>query len=121
MKTVHTMISLPESDVMTIREGSLLRIFFGFTPHVDLEGSNADLYDCTNVDLEGSSYSDIVNAIMVDKYPSDKVQAILLNYQDATDMGSDMTDNKRAEYIAEYNNLQAYRRYAKEIAHTVTD
>lgn len=119
MKTVHTMRSLPESDVHIIREGSLMRLFFGFTPFVPVEGEATDLYNCNNIDVQGGSYADIVNAIMVDKYPSDKIQAVLLNYQESTDATSDITDEKRAGYINEYNDMQAYRKYAKQIAQIV--
>ena len=116
MKTIQTMQSLPESDMMIIREGSLLRLFFGFTPFIPIEGEAKDLYNCENIDVQGSSYASIVNAIMVDKYPSDKVQAVLLNYQDALDSTSEITEEKRAEYIKEYNDMQDYRKFAKEIA-----
>ena len=106
------MQSLPESDMMIIREGSLLRLFFGFTPFIPIEGEAKGLYNCENIDVQGSSYASIVNAIMVDKYPSDKVQAIILNFQDAVNA----TEEKRAEYIKEYNDMQDYRKFAKEIA-----
>ena len=110
------MLEVPTSDIMIIREGNLLRLFFGFTPFIPIEGEAKDLYNCENIDVQGRSYSAIVNAIIVDKYPSDKVQAVLLNYQDALDATSEITDEKRAEYIDEYNDMQAYRKFAKEIA-----
>ena len=116
MKTIQTMLEVPTSDIMIIREGNLLRLFFGFTPFIPIKGEAKDLYNCENIDVQGSSYASIVNAIMVDKYPSDKVQAVLLNYQDALNATAEMTDEKRAEYIAEYNDMQDYRKFAKEIA-----
>lgn len=123
MKATQSISVLPENGVLVIKEGTMNRLFFDFTPHVSVneEENPSNLYDCQNVDVQGSSYEAIVNAIMVDKYQSDKVQAVLLNYQDACDAGSDITDEKRAEYIAEYNNMQSFRKYAKTIAHTVTD
>ena len=121
MKATHTLSEVPANGVLVIKEGMMNRLFFGFTPHVNPneEEETTNLYDCENIDVKGSSYSAIVNAIMVDRYPSDKVQAVLLNYQDALDATSEITDEKRAEYLAEYNEMQAYRKYAKSIAQTV--
>ena len=78
-------------------------------------GSNGNYAQYTSEKL----YGDVVNAIIVDRYPADARDAVMANYEDAKDEDSDLTADKRAEYIAEYKALQAWRRRAKEVAGTV--
>lgn len=56
------------------------------------------------------TYDSVVQAIVEDAYPSDKMQAIVNNYQH---------DSSNEEYLAEYNEMQEWRIYAKDIARAV--
>jgi hypothetical protein len=110
--------NLPTLNV--IKEGTLLRIFFDYedVPVADEDG-DVKKYICENVDVEGLSYAEIVSALIRSKYEQNSVEAIIANYEMAKDATSDLTDEKRAEYIAEYNDYQAFRVRAKEIANNV--
>lgn len=101
-------------------EGSLLRISFDFekvTTTIDEETSDSLQFE--NVDVSGRSYPDIVSAIITDRYPSDQKDAIISNYAEANDSTSDLTDDKRAEHLAQYKDFQDWRKHAKEIATAV--
>jgi len=64
-------------------------------------------------------YNTLVAAIITSRYSSSDVEAIMLNNLEASDAESELTDEKRAEYISEYNALQEWRKHAKEIAKTI--
>lgn len=104
--------------VRVVREGSTVRVFFDYTTvtRKDAEGNDVTSLACENVDAEGSGYGDIVNAVVRDRYPSDRYEAVMANHQDAEDAESPLTDEKRAEYRAEYEAFRAWRRRAKEVA-----
>ena len=54
---------LPTMNV--IKEGSLLRIFFDYQDiPVTEEDGDIQKYVCENVDVEGTSYADIVSALI---------------------------------------------------------
>jgi hypothetical protein len=110
--------TLPTMNV--IKEGTLLRIFFDYedVPVADEDG-DVKKYICENVDVEGRSYAEIVSALIRSKYEQSKVESIIANHEMAKDTTSNLTDAKRAEYIAEYNDYQAFRVRAKEIANNV--
>jgi hypothetical protein len=110
--------NLPTLNV--IKEGTLLRIFFDYedAPVTDEDG-DVKKYICENVDVEGRSYAEIVSALIHSRYSQDSVEAIIANYEIAKNSESDITDTKRAEYIEEYNDYQAFRVRAKEIANNV--
>lgn len=130
MKCNYQFSSVPESGVIAVVEGALLRLFFDITeaPKARAKGKTADddgepgepdipVYDCIQVDVKsGRSYADIVGAIVNDRYSADDVQAILANHSEANDGDSDLADDKREEYMAEYAEFQQWRRHAKEIA-----
>lgn len=115
----------PSDNVMTNQEGNLLRVYFDFHKEEvkDNEGNVVNdpvQFSCQQVDVVGRhGYGEIVNAIMNDKYTPDQVQAIMFNHELAKDEESDITEEKRTEYIAEYQALQQYRAHAKEIASLV--
>lgn len=120
MKASYQLQTVPPSGVKVTIEGMLVRLLFDIvaaTPVV-MEGEEApdDLYDCESVDSIGRGYDDIVNAIINDRYPSDKVQAVMANYSAAQDPESELTAEKRAEYLEEYRTYQAWRTHAKEVA-----
>ena len=52
-------------------------------------------------------YSGIIDAIITYKYPNDKMQSIINNY---------LLDPTDEETIKEFNEMQAWRKEAKEIA-----
>lgn len=113
----------PSDNVMTEVEGNLLRVYFDFQKeeHKEDDAPDApDQFSCQQVDVVGRhGYGEIVNAIMNDKYTPDQVQAIMFNHELAKDEESDITEEKRTEYISEYQALQQYRAHAKEIASLV--
>ena len=120
MKAVYHLLTVPQSGVRVTIEGMLVRLLFDITPAtlVIQEGEEAptDLYDCESVDAVGRGHDDIVSAIINDRYPSDKVQAVMANFANAQDQNSDLTQAKREEYLAEYAAYQAWRAHAKQIA-----
>jgi L-lactate utilization protein LutB len=61
----------------------------------------------------GTELLDIVAGIVKDRYPYDKMEAVLMNYLN--------TDSeKREQHISEYNEMQEWRAKAKEIAKQVS-
>lgn len=68
---------------------------------------------CTmeNVDVFGTrTYDGIVNAIVCDHYPADKMQAIINNY---------LLESESKEHQAEFAEMQAWRAKAKRVAKEV--
>lgn len=110
----------PTSGVKVTIEGSLTRLLFDFTKAepVVQEGETApdDLFNCESVDVNGRSKADIVSAIVNDRYSADQFQAILANYSMAMNENADLTDEKREEYLGEYEAFQEWRLHAKQIA-----
>lgn len=53
------------------------------------------------------NYSGIVDALVQYKYPIDKMQAVINNY---------LLEPENEEYIRAFNEMQAWRKEAKEIA-----
>lgn len=103
-----------------IREGNKLRLFFGFEPvEVEYSGETTTKYRGTNVDIEGDhSYGTLVSAIIRDKYPDDKRDAIFANRELVKD---NPEHEKAAIYLAEYEAFQEYRLYAKSVAQSVIE
>jgi len=117
MKASYQMTELPQSGVSATVEGAILRLLFDFSQAEPAEGEETtDIYNCESVDVNGRTYGDIVAAIVNDRYSADDVQAIIANYAEALDSSSEITAEKRAEYLAEYEDYQAWRKHAKEIA-----
>ena len=114
------MVSLPQKGIEVILEGNLTRLFFDFEkaelPVMEGETAPDDIYECESVDVKGRSYSDMVSGIINDRYPADRYQAVMANYENAKDENSEITAEKRAEYLAEYAAYQDWRSHAKEIA-----
>lgn len=120
MKASYQMTELPQSGVQVTVEGAILRLLFDFSQATPAEGEvTTNIYNCESVDVNGRTYGDIVSAIVNDRYSADEVQAIMANYAEALDGSSDITAEKRAEYLAEYEDYQTWRKHAKEVAHTV--
>lgn len=122
---------VPESGIICREEGTILRVYFDIKPHVPVVSEDepeshqvieaAPLYVCENVDVEGRTYSDVVSAIVNDRYSADDVQALQANYIEAKDPDSELEDEKREEYLTEYSDFQSWRKHAKEIASAVVE
>ena len=120
----------PAEGIKVVVEGNLLRLYFGYTKveataastddgsTVKNENSMDASYSAENIDIEGGvrDYAAITAAIVNDMYDLNDVQAILANKAFADDAKSAITDDKRKEYLSEYNSYQEYRAMAKEIA-----
>lgn len=112
---------LPASAVV-IREGLVTCVFFDHHKiERTIDDETVEMVECENVDINGTGYADIVNGIVTDRYPDDKFQAVMANYADATSEDSTLSDEKKAEYISEYNDFQAWRKRAKEVANEVVE
>ena len=74
---------------------------------------------CESIDVDSRNYDRIVAAIVTDHYSSDAYQALIANYQMAKDPEAEISEEKRSEYIQEYESFQAWRAHAKEVAHIV--
>jgi len=111
---------LPANGVRVILEGALVRIQFDFEAAATVaeEGREApdDLFDCESVDCFSRRKSDIISAIVNERFNNDQVQAIIANYEEAKDPESEISAEKREEHLAEYAAFQAWRKRAKEIA-----
>lgn len=80
-------------------------------------------YNSVTISTLGLTYDNIVSTIMNTLYPSDKVQALTANYNEARD-DEELSEEKRKEYMDEYHAYQAKRKeiktLAKEIMQEVT-
>lgn len=133
MKIQCTMAVLPKDNVKVSIYGNYLQVAYDFvrieqkeeaseSMHMAVENSCQGEY----IELRGGirSYDAIASAIIEDKYPSDKMDAIRLNFELAqnSDVASiSLADSKREEYIAEYKAMQEWRIHAKEIARKAVD
>lgn len=118
MRTLQQISAIPECGVVAVQEGNLTRIFFDFTDseHREEEEIPADIKACESIDVKGRSYGEIISAIINDHYSADENQALQANHELAKDPDSEISDEKRAEYLAEYAAYQNWRTHAKEIA-----
>lgn len=68
-----------------------------------------DLYKWEQVSIPYGrfDYSGVVDALVQFKYPIDKMQAVINNY---------LLEPENQEYIIAFNEMQAWRKEAKEIA-----
>lgn len=122
---------VPESGIICLEEGAILRVYFDIKPHVPVVSENepetlqetdtAPLFVCEVVDVEGRTYADVVSAIVNDRYSADDVQALQANFIEAKDPESLLEDEKREEYLTEYTDFQSLRKHAKEIASAVVE
>lgn len=58
------------------------------------------------------NYSGIVDALVQHKYPIDKMQAVINNY---------LLEPENEEFVTAFNEMQAWRKEAKEIAKQALD
>lgn len=120
MKSIKSLSELPINGYIANREGNVLRMFFSFEKQEsnDMDGTPIinNNYWCRSVDTIDISYGGIVDAIITDIYPLSSQYAILANKNVADDATSDITEEKRNNYINEYNIFQSYRFFAKDLA-----
>lgn len=128
MKMMCNMAKLPKEGVNILLEGNFLQVSYDFEAIEKPEEEDADSGDMRivpkdayvgeYVELRGGErgYDAIISAIVEDKYPTDKMDAVRLNYELAKDDTISISDEKRAEYLAEYKTMQEWRIHAKEIA-----
>ena len=131
MKCNYEFQAIPESGIIAYPEGDIIRIFFDITPALSAmtesdsaigeDTGSPQTYDCNQIDVHGRTYSDIVSAIISDKYSNDDVQAIIANYTEVMDENSEIPDEKRNEYLDEYSAYQQWRKHAKAIAAEVLE
>lgn len=121
MRTQKQITVIPESGVEVILEGVLTRIYFDFRDPdpVGEEPLPEGIKVCESIDVDSRNYDRIVAAIVTDHYSSDAYQALIANYQMAKDPEAEISEEKRSEYIQEYEDFQAWRAHAKEVAHIV--
>nr|DAT01163.1 MAG TPA: hypothetical protein [Caudoviricetes sp.] len=107
---------VPEGVQVTV-EGSLVRLFFDYAKNeITVEGEKREQLVCENVNATGRTYEELVSAIVTDRYSADRREAVFANYEEAKDEASELTEVKRAEYLKEYSDFQAWRKRAKEVA-----
>ena len=129
MEALEQFPNVPDSGIVIRQEGGVVRLFFDIAPAPEMpteEGETTsgpgDLSECYNVDVPvPANYGNIIAAIVNDKYSADDTQALISNFTEARVEDSDMSHEKREEYIAEWNEFQAWRVKAKEIATAVTN
>ena len=131
MKIQCTMAVLPKDNVKVSVYGNYLQVAYDF---VRIEQKEEDASESMHMVVENSclgeyielrggirSYDAIASAIIEDKYPSDKMDAIRFNFELAqnSDVASiSLADSQREEYIAEDKSRQGWRIHAKDIAAT---
>ena len=87
----------------------------------DTEGKPVTNYRSLYVQVTALNYNDLVAAIIQSRYTSSDIEAIMLNNMAAIGSTETLTTEKRAEYVEEYTQLQAWRAHAKEVAHEVCE
>lgn len=117
MKVNQVLENVPSNGIIVREEGDIVRVFF------DIEKQKAEISKngevivpdgmCTmeNVDVFGTrTYDGIVNAIICDHYPADKMQAIINNH---------LLESESKEHQEEFAEMQAWRAKAKSVAKVV--
>ena len=121
MKSISDTQPHPINDVEIKVEKSLIINFNHTTEEVTIEDNEPHTqYVSECVYVRGNrGYGDIVSAIVKDRYSDDDSSAIMANHAACLDVPSTLTDEKIAEYTAEYNKFQEWRARAKEVAKEV--
>ena len=82
----------------------------------DIEGNTVTSYRSLYVQVKSISYADVISTIIQSRYSDSEITAIVMNNMQANDINSEISQDKRKEYISEYAELQSWRKHAKEIA-----
>lgn len=117
MKVFEVLEVVPKSGIIVREEGDIIRVFFDIEKQKAETSKSGDvivpdgMYMMENVDVCGArTYDSIVNAIVCDRYPADKMQAIINNH---------LLEGESKEHEAEFAEMQAWRVKAKSVAKEV--
>lgn len=117
MKVNQVLENVPSNGIIVREEGDIVRVFFDIEKLKAETSKNGEVIVpdgmCTmeNVDVFGTrTYDGIVNAIVCDHYPADKMQAIINNH---------LLESESKEHEAEFAEMQAWRVKAKRVAKEV--
>lgn len=117
MKVNQVLENVPSNGIIVREEGDIVRVFFDIEKLKAETSKNGEVIVpdgmCTmeNVDVFGTrTYDGIVNAIVCDHYPADKMQAIINNH---------LLESESKEHQAEFAEMQAWRVKAKRVAKEV--
>ena len=86
----------------------------------DIEGNTVTSYRSLYVQVKSISYADVISAIIQSRYSDSEITSIVMNNMQANDINSEISQEKRKEYISEYTELQSWRKHAKEIASSLS-
>ena len=86
----------------------------------DTEGKPVTNYRSLYVQVKSISYADVISAIIQSRYSDSEITSIVMNNMQANDINSEISQEKRKEYISEYTELQSWRKHAKEIASSLS-
>ena len=97
----------PDDVVMKLRLGQRQ-----YTVNFNVESAEGTEYKYRwqSVTLEPGvwAYGPLVSAIVSERYPEDTMQAVVNNY---------LLEPRTDEAVAEFNTMQSWRAFAKEVAH----
>lgn len=117
MKVNQVLENVPSNGIIVREEGDIVRVFFDIEKQKAETSKNGEVIVpdgmCTmeNVDVFGTrTYDGIVNAIVCDHYPADKMQAIINNH---------LLESESKEHQAEFAEMQDWRAKAKSVAKEV--
>nr|DAQ89530.1 MAG TPA: hypothetical protein [Caudoviricetes sp.] len=117
MKVFQVLDVLPKNGIIVREEGDIIRVFFDIEKMADETSKDGEVIipdgmcSMENVDVSGTrTYDGIVNAIVCDHYPADKMQAIINNH---------LLESDSKEHQAEFAEMQAWRVKAKSVAKEV--
>ena len=117
MKVNQVLENIPSNGIIVREEGTIVRVFFDIQKKKAETSKDGEVIVpdgmCTmeNVDVFGTrTYDGIVNAIVCDHYPADKMQAIINNH---------LLESESKEHEAEFAEMQAWRVKAKRVAKEV--
>ena len=86
----------------------------------DTDGNTVTSYRSLYVQVKYISYANVISAIIQIRYSDSEITAIVMNNMQANDINSEISQEKRKEYISEYTELQSWRKHAKEIASSLS-
>lgn len=129
MKVNQVLENVPSNGIIVREEGDIVRVFFDIQKQKAEKSKDGEVIVpdgmCTmeNVDVFGTrTYDGIVNAIVCDHYPADKMQAIINNHFANLGVVADGGTLKDADELAheeEYVAMQEWRKKAKSVASDV--
>lgn len=117
MRVNQVLENVPSNGIIVREEGDIVRVFFDIKKQKAETSKDGEVIvpdgmcAMENVDVFGTrTYDGIVNAIVCDHYPADKMQAIINNH---------LLESESKEHQAEFAEMQAWRAKAKSVAKEV--